>query len=119
MDNQQYESYPYKCAYLWHLWNVEKLTGSQMLDRVIEMQDWLDSNCWENGNRTFLWDNNNSTFPFQYNRDYNGSVNKAYVHEITLSNFIAFKRKDDLLAFMLRWGIQDTNVNHTDYPKYE
>lgn len=111
MDNSKYRSHPNICAYLWYLWNIEKLTGGEILDRTIEMQCWLDDNCWDNGERAFFWDDHYTPFPLLYNKDYNGLYNtKNNHHVVSLSNFLAFKDKEDLLALGYAGAFKTTYV---------
>lgn len=109
MDNSKYRSHPHICPHLWHLWHIEKLTGGEIIDLTVEMQLWLDNNCIENGERTFFWDDHYTKLPFAYNKDYKGGIGIYNLHEVSLANFLAFKHREDLLAFRLRWGIQDNS----------
>ena len=82
-----------------------------MLDRLIQMQVWLDINCIENNKTTFKWCDIYSKYPADYNVEFNGVGIHGYkTHHIQFSNFLAFKRKEDLLAFMLRWGISQNSI---------
>ena len=107
MDNSKHKSYQHICHYLFYLWDVEKLSGIQILERTEEMHKWLFANCIENGECTFIWDNHYTKYPANVNKDYCGiSIFGRSSHEISLSNSVAFKYEQDLLAFRLRWGIQ-------------
>ena len=101
MDNSNYHSYPYVCKYLWHLWNIEKLTGKQILDRVLDIQDWLDSSCILTGKQTFIWDVKHILLPLNSNIDTQHISRTEQV--IYISEHIYFSNEQDLLAFKLRW----------------
>jgi hypothetical protein len=92
-------AYPYGCPYLSHLLKVEKLTGSQILARVLEMMDWLSTNkC------SHEWSTNEDMDTVGRNCvGYPLSSNPA--NHISFSRHIYFTHEQDLLAFRLRWGI--------------
>lgn len=102
MIDSDLENYPYKCAYLSYLWHVELLSGSDILARSLEMQNWLDANC----RGTFRWDTLYSKFPL--NTSKGTPLHGNNVQQIALANNVYFKNEQDLLAFRLRWGIHDT-----------
>lgn len=106
MANSKYHSYPYTCAHLWYLWQIKKFTGKQILDLTVEMQHWLDECCVVKGERTFIWDNYYTRVYLDYNKDAGPILKTA--QQISLSDCIYFRYEQDLLAFRLRWGIQDT-----------
>lgn len=95
------KTFPHSSAYLSHLVNVEKLTGIQILNRTVEMMDWLSINkC------SHMWSYGTEGID-TIGRDCVGyplSSNPGNL--ITFSRYIYFRHEQDLLAFRLRWGIQ-------------
>lgn len=93
--------YLYTCDYLSHLVYVENLTGIQVLEQLVEMDNWLSVNkisrMWSVGEMgTTRIGKNCVGYPL--------SSNPANL--ISVSRYIYFTDEQDLLAFRLRWGIQ-------------
>ena len=93
-------SYTFACHWLYHLAYKEGLTGQEILDRSVEMMNWLT----ENGPIQHAWNTNRIKVPKDCTIDVPG--NYSDLSYLEFSTILFFEHQSDLLAFRLRWGIQ-------------
>jgi hypothetical protein len=120
--------YRFGCAYLWYFLQVEHLTGEQIQERVSEIQEWLDETCtyirvdWLNKTPEGYYPEI-KTYSYQWAKDtsdvylyHNPFANSATLYnpnyygdwtQVFFPNTIAFRHAEDLLAFKLKFGIED------------
>jgi hypothetical protein len=77
------------------------------MDLVLQYQHWLDETCIQNGKRNFKWSTGELTTVIPKIRTF-GSGNYPLGEYYEFANVLYFSYEEDLLAFRLRWGIQDT-----------
>lgn len=129
-------NYPYACAHLWYYLRVEHLTGEQIRSKVKEINAWLNETCTEQvidwskptvdgkipirKKENWFWAESHSRVPMHFNI-FAGGIPKSSGtpgyhgdwNEVSLSNNLRFTHKEDLLAFKLKFGIND-NMTHPD-----
>jgi len=116
-------NYPHCCAYLWYLLQVEHLTGKEIIGRIQEYSKWFYENCRELQAKNegqpvvfrpvWTWSVASTLVPLTYSMFKPVPSGFAYgdSEEREFPNAIYFMYKEDLLAFKLRFGINDTCEN--------
>jgi hypothetical protein len=105
MSKLQTEHYPYISNYLHSIIGnktyhkndlIGGVTANTILDITNDMQEWLSENVRHDGKNNYAWSESKFT------------INQFDNYEwIKFSESIAFKYEEDLLAFRLRWGINE------------
>lgn len=79
------------------------------MDLVLQYQTWLDETCIQNGKRNYKWSTADLTTKIPKLHTFGQQLGRYPAREYyEFANALYFSYEEDLLAFRLRWGIQDT-----------